>query len=196
MRGLFRLRRDRARWLRRRVECLLLALFIPLSCFAEPTASLVPTDIEAAYLYNFGKFVRFPVTSDAGQFAICILGEDGFRGALDTLIANEWIEGRKIVARRLNSLAQADTCQILFIAPSEESRLVKDLVVLDKKPILTVSNLPGFLDHGGMVQFLLENNRVRFAVNLAAAEKSNLSLSSELLKVAVRVEARPTLEAK
>jgi len=174
------------RVLKTNVVCLcgrLLPIYIALSCLAQPPASMSPSDVEAAYLYNFGKFV-------------CILGEDGFGGTLDSLVANESIEGRKIAVRRLASASAANNCQIVFIAPSEETRLAKDLAAFEKRPVLTVSNLPGFLEHGGMIQFLLQNNRVRFAVNLAATEQNSLALSSELLKVAVRVDAKPALEAK
>ena len=155
-------------------------------------------DVEAAYLYNFGKFIRYPAAQaqDSTSFSICILGDDSIGATLDSLVANELIEGRKIVARRLPTAAAANNCQIVFIAASEETRLAKDLAAFEKKPVLTVSNLPGFLEHGGMIQFLLQNNRVRFAVNLTQTEQSSLSLSSELLKVAVRVDAKPAMEAK
>jgi hypothetical protein len=189
------------RVLKTNVVCLcgrLLPIYIALSCLAQPPASMSPSDVEAAYLYNFGKFVRYPAlqVQDTASFSICILGEDGFGGTLDSLVANESIEGRKIAVRRLASASAANNCQIVFIAPSEETRLAKDLAAFEKRPVLTVSNLPGFLEHGGMIQFLLQNNRVRFAVNLAATEQNSLALSSELLKVAVRVDAKPALEAK
>jgi YfiR/HmsC-like len=160
--------------------------------------SLAPADIEAAYLYNFGKYVRFPAGAgqDAPTFTICLLGEDGIGGPLDNLVANESVQGRKIATRRLSSPGEAANCQIAYIGQSEQQRLDRDLAALEGKPVLTVSSLPGFLDHGGMIQFLLQNKRVRFAVNLALAERTRLELSSELLKVAVRVDAKPALEAK
>jgi hypothetical protein len=169
---------------------LLLASWIPAACLAQATAGLAPADIEAAYLYNFGKFVRWPAdpAPPSAPFSICILGDDGFGETLDSLIANETVSGRKIAARRLSSPAAAGDCQIVFLGQSEEPRLAKDLGALRKKPVLTVSAIPAFLDRGGMIQFLLQNKRVRFAVNLPAAGDSGLSLSSELLKVAVSVK--------
>jgi len=181
-----------------RILCPVLLVCVALFSLAQPPASMSPSDVEAAYLYNFGKFIRYPAIpgQDATPFSICILGEDSFGGTLDSLVANESIEGRKIVARRLAAASAANNCRIVFIAPSEEPRLARDLAAFEKKPVLTVSSLPGFLEHGGMIQFLLENNRVRFAVNLTQAEQSSLALSSELLKVAVRVDEKPALEAK
>ncbi len=180
------------------VCCILLALCGSLFCFAQSASKVASSDVEAAYLYNFGRFVRFP--SDQAQasapFVICILGGDSFGGTLDTLIANESIADRKIVVHRMKSPAAASGCQIVFIAQSEEARLAKDLASFEKSPVLTVSSAHGFLEQGGMIQFLVQNDRVRFAVNLTAAEQSGLVLSSELLKVAVRVDSRPAQEAK
>jgi hypothetical protein len=182
----------------RRVCCLLLIAGASLLCVAQPTPKVVSSDVEAAYLYNFGKFVRFPnVQRQAtAHFVICILGEDVFDGTLDSLIANESIAGRKIVARRIASPAATNGCQIVFIAQSEEARMAKDLAAFENNPVLTVSNAHGFLEQGGMIQFLVQNDRVRFAVNLSAAQQSGLELSSELLRVAVRVDSKPSLEAK
>lgn len=181
----------------RRACCLVLPLCVSFFCSAQPGGVVTPSDVEAAYLYNFEKFATWP--SDAGQetapFALCILGEDSFGETLDSMIKDETHQGRKLVVRRLPSAAAANNCQILFIGQSEESRLTKDLNALQKKPVLTVSSLPGFLEHGGMIQFLLQNRKVRFAVNLTAAEQAGLVLSSELLKVAVYVDSKPAAEA-
>ena len=168
-----------------------------LVCPVESRPEVTPSDVEAAYLYNFGKFVRWPAGTlqDPEPFTLCILGEDSFGETLDSLIANETLQGHRIVARRLSSVTAANNCQIVFFGQSEESRLIKDLAALQKRPILTISSLPAFLERGGMIQFLLQNNRVRFAVNLSAAEQTGLALSSELLKVAVYVGSKPS-EAK
>jgi hypothetical protein len=192
MQAICRLRVTRQR-LRRWV-----ALLVCLALFGSAQAQTVITsyDVEAAYLYNFGKFVRWPADPNAASapFTICILGDDPFGEKLDSLVANELMEGRPIATKHLSSVASTDACQIVFLGLTEQPRLTNDLAVLSKRPILTVSNLPAFLEHGGMIQFLEQNNRVRFAVNLAPAEQTGLTLSSELLKVAVYVtpvEAKP-----
>jgi hypothetical protein len=167
-------------------------------CCAQAQAVFTPYDVEAAYLYNFGKFVRWPADPAAAPtpFTICILGDDPFGEKLNLLIANESIQGRPIAAKHLASTAGADSCQIVFLGQSEQARLAKDISELSKKPVLTVSNLPGFLEHGGMIQFLQQNNKVRFSVNLTSAQQPGLVLSSELLKVAVHVDGKPSPEVK
>jgi hypothetical protein len=168
------------------------------SCPAQSSQASATTDIEAAYLYNFGKFVHFPANPSQTPlpFAICTLGQDALRGTLDSLVANESIQGRKVIARKLDSPGDASDCQIIFVGPSEDSRLQNVFATLRDKPVLTVSSIPTFLDRGGMIQFLVEDNRVRFAVNLNAAQQNGLELSSELLKLAVRVDSRPVQERR
>jgi YfiR/HmsC-like len=174
---------------------LALAIFI---CCAQAQAVFTPYDVEAAYLYNFGKFVRWPADAATAStpFTICILGDDPFGEKLNSLVANETIQGRSIATKHLASTSAAENCQIVFLGQSEQARLAKDISDLNRKPVLTVSNLPGFLEHGGMIQFLQQNNKVRFAVNLAPSEQAGLTLSSELLKVAVRVDGKPSPEVK
>ena len=187
----------RRRGLRRgRMACSILLACLFLIGPAWSQATFTPYDVEAAYLYNFGKFVRWPADPNAATapFTICILGDDPFGEKLSSLVANEAIQGRPIATKHLTSAASADSCQIVFLGLTEQARLTKDLAELSRWPILTVSNLPGFLERGGMIQFLQQNDRVRFAVNLSPAQQPGLVFSSELLKVAVYVNGKPTPE--
>jgi len=185
-----------ARLLSRPLCCVLILMCLPRCCVPQSRAAFTPNDLEAAYLFKFGQFVQWPADAALGSqsFSICTLGEDPFGKKLDDLVANETLQGRKIVPKRLSAATAADSCQILFIGESEEPRLAKDLAAVQGKPVLTVSSLPGFLDRGGMILFLVQNNRVRFAVNLPAAQQAGLQLSSEFLKVAVYVNTKAVPE--
>jgi hypothetical protein len=146
--------------------------------------------VKAIYLYNFSKFVQWPSTAEAKDtFAICVLGHDPFGAALDSAIAGEKIEQKTMVARRIVDLQEATKCQILFVANSESPRVKQILSALGKNSVLTVSDAPEFSQNGGMIQFVIQENRVRFEVNLAAADKAGLTLSSQLLKVASAVKS-------
>jgi hypothetical protein len=147
-------------------------------------------DVKAAYLFNFGRFVSWPDQGSVnnGVFPICVLGQDPFGRALDNMLTGEKINGAEVTIRRLQRPEEALNCRLLFISASEDSRLQAILQVLGKSPVLTVSDLPNFTRHGGMIQFVLEDERVRFSVNLAAAENSGLVLSSQLLKVASSIQ--------
>jgi len=151
-----------------------------------------PTDyqVKAAYLYNFSRFVEWPAkgtTVKDDSFTICVLGQDPFGATLDNILTGETVGSRSVAARRVTSAQELAGCQILFVSSSEESRLGKVMESLNKAAVLTVSDMPQFSQRGGMIQFVLEGNRVRFEVNLVAAQNAGLALSSELLKVATVV---------
>jgi hypothetical protein len=151
-------------------------------------------DVKAAYLYNFGRFVEWPgkvAATQGGSFTVCVLGQDPFGPSLDATLAGETIGGKAVVARRISSAQESDNCQILFLSLTEASRLNKIITDLNKKPVLTVSDMPQFLKSGGMIQFVLEEKRIRFEVNLTATQRAGLTLSSELLKVATVVRKNP-----
>jgi hypothetical protein len=145
--------------------------------------------IKAVYLYNFSKFVQWPPAAEnKDSFAICVLGHDPFGAALDQVLVGEKIEQKAMVARRITDVQEAAKCQILFIASSESARAKQILSSLGKNSILTVSDIPNFSVIGGMIQFVNLENKVRFEVNLSAADKAGLTFSSQLLKVASSVK--------
>lgn len=150
-------------------------------------------DVKAAYLLNFGKFVRqadgqAPRTS----FDICLLGHETMGRTIDDLAANQVIGKLPVHIRRIPDVTQAQGCAILFISADEDDQLHEDLAILSSSDVLTVSDAPDFLARGGMIQFLLIENHVRFAVNLNAVNRAHLVLSSELLRVASSVVGKPS----
>jgi hypothetical protein len=147
-------------------------------------------EVKAAYLFNFGRFVEWPSdvpASRANEFTICVLGRDPFGISLDSTVAGENIEGKTVVVRRISKVSDATQCHVLFISASEDRQLHQILSTLGKLSILTVSDIANFLQQGGMVEFLIAGQRIRFSVNLAAVREAHLNLSSELLKVAAEV---------
>jgi len=147
--------------------------------------------VKAAFLYNFGRFVQWPAQEEA-VFRICVLGEDPFGSALEETLQDKTVHQRKLLARRIERVEEAPGCQILFVSSSEEGHLRQILAALRGRSVLTVSELPRFAERGGMISFRLENNRVRFDINLGATERARLTVSSQLLKLAriVRDEGR------
>lgn len=178
------------RWFAHAVYLLLAICFAAAPLQAQ---TLSEYDVEAAYLYNFGKFVRWPAaaSSSTQTFDICILGQDPFGGTLDRLIAHDQISGKLIRKRIISRPSDATGCAIVYISDSEAPNLRNIISQLGSKPDLLVSGLPNFVDYGGDIQFLLDDDRVRFEINLDAASKCGLGVSSELLKVASSVTGKP-----
>ena len=168
---------------------LLLALIM---CGGCPThAQSLPAsryDIEAVYLFDFAKFVRWPAGPEQGTLNICAAAPAEFIDALKKVSTGEHIDTHPLAVRAVQSPGDVEGCAILFIGSSAKTGMESLLAASAGKGILTVSDIPGFLDQAGMIQFLIVDNRVRFAVNLRPAASSGVSLSSELLKVAVSVK--------
>jgi hypothetical protein len=159
---------------------------------AQPKAS--EYDAKAAYLFNFGRFMRLSGESGAlhrTEFEICILGRDPIGHVLDDMTANESIDHRAVRVRRTADALGAKECDVVYISAQEDAGIDADLSALSKADVLTVSDAPDFLKRGGMIQFVMQGDRVRFAVNLDAVSRTHLVLSSELLRVASSVVGKP-----
>jgi hypothetical protein len=149
-------------------------------------------DVKAAYLFNFSSFLRFgPGTEPRATFDICILGRDLMGHSLDQIAAGETINNKPVRVLRVPDPTDAHHCSVLFISAFEGDSIREDLAILGSSDVLTVSDAPDFIERGGMIQFLLEDNHVRFGVNLDAVNRTHLSLGSELLRVAATVKGSP-----
>jgi len=182
------------RW--RRAGLFTAAVVTALTCaFGLPGQAPKPKEyqVKAAFLLNFGRFIEWPASSKKAnaKFPICVLGEDPFGGALDEAAADELIDGSPIVVKRIPGLQHASHCRVLYVGSSEESRWEAILAEIKRLSVLTVSDMPRFVARGGMIQFVMDDNRVRFEVNLDAAGRAGLQVSSLLLKLAVTVKRSP-----
>jgi hypothetical protein len=177
-------------WILRRIAATTAIVFV-LLLQAGQAQKTSRDDVQAAYLYNFGKFVRWPQGVDRGPMLVCIAGRDPFGQAVGKLVDGEEIGGRPVEERDLEGPEGVGACSILFVGTGENAREGSFLAAAQGKPILTVGEGPDFLAHGGMIQFLLVGDHVRFAVNLEAVIRHRIVLSSELLKVAVTVTGNP-----
>jgi hypothetical protein len=150
-------------------------------------------DVKAAYLFNFGKFIRVTQNGNPARatFDICIVGSDSMGHTLDAVTDKEEIDHRGVHVRRVKDATEARSCDIAYISAGEGERIESDIAELRGADVLTVSDAPRFLARGGMIQFVLVANHVRFAVNLDAVKHTHLVLSSELLRVAVSVSGIP-----
>jgi len=178
----------------RRWPALLLLLAALLALPGGLHAQAEEYDVKAAFLYNFAKFVDWPPAAfpePKGSFRICVLGKDPFGGSLQAAVNGEEIAGHRLTVVRSASLAKPAGCQILFVSRSERDQTSEILSAVKDSPVLTVGDAPGFLEQGGIINFLLEGNKVRFEINNEAAGKAGLSISSKLLQLARRVVPSP-----
>ena len=169
------------------------ALAVAVAAYlAVPARAQRPREyqVKAAYLYGFGRFVEWPAASPGagdGAFVVCVLGEDPFGRLLDQEAQGAVMKNQPVSVRRIGRAEDGEACDTLFVSASEQPRLARILTVLDHRPILTVGDSPEFAQRGGMIGFSTEGSRVRFTVNLMAAQDAGLMLQSELLRVAATV---------
>ncbi len=166
------------------------ALLLVSPAIAQPEATR-EYQIKAVFLFNFAQFVDWPPAAFSDPQApliIGVLGDDPFGSFLDQTVRGEKVNARPLVVRRYRAVAEVDTCHILFICGSEAGRLENILASLKGRSVLTVGDMDGFAQRGGMIRFATENNRIRLRVNLAAAKAAQLTLSSKLLRPADIVE--------
>lgn len=186
--------------MRPRARNLLLLVFSMLAAWAAALRAAdsqgsVEYQVKAAYLYNFTRFVEWPADThdDAnnGKIAICLLGDDPFGSALDS-IAGKAVKDSKLKVRRHKTVDQLHGCHVVFIGNAEKGGLGKILKQLRDKPLLTVGESKNFNRLGGVVRFTLVKNKVHFNIDPDAAERAHLTISSKLLNLATIVrESRP-----
>ena len=165
----------------------LVHLFLALSCgnlSADEIALPSQYQVKAAFIYNFMKYVDWPESEETPQgISLGILGKDSFDDALD-VIKGKMAKGRRVVVVRPHGVENARRCDVLFIGESERGRLPHILKSLQDAPVLTVADQEGFCEAGGMINMITEKNKIRLEINVTAARKAGLRLSSKLLKLA------------
>jgi len=161
---------------------------------AQDTATRVSErSVKAAFLYKFASYVQWPDVDAKGESPITIgvIGANDFARELAEITANRTISNRPISVRRLMDVDSLDGLEILFISRDERGRLSQLLSVARDRPILTVTESDGALSSGSIINFTLDQDRVRFEISLYAAERSQLKLNARLLAVAQDVHRGP-----
>ena len=162
----------------------LLTLAVPLCRAADAPLEY---QVKAAFLLNFAKFIEWPVSAFASKdsaFAICILGDDPFAGALEQTVEEESIGGRRIAIRRIRRAPDPQACQIVYVGKAEKNFSAAEFGF----GVLTVGERDGFLARGGIIAFVIEERKVRFDISSSAAARASLKPSSKLLRVARVIE--------
>jgi hypothetical protein len=154
------------------------------SIYAQP--SPLEYQVKAAFLYRFLKFVEWPANAlNTTHNTICIGAvDDGLMASTLQPIEGKEAKGRRVVVKRFKGLENSEFCHILFIGSGMEGRLAEILEQLRGTSTLTVSDIDGFARRGGMINFIIVEDKVQFEINVDAAERAKLQISSHLLRLA------------
>jgi len=176
-------------------RCVAAVVALWLTALAAPRAEqrtvTAEDDIKAAFLFNFTKFVEWPrAGAPVEAFRLCTVAETAFNTALDRALAGETANGLPIVHVSPATPDAARSCAILFVGDLENERLDRWLGAVRGAPVLIVGESPAAADRGAHINFVVDDNRVQFDVNAAAARRAGLTISSKLLRVARHVTSR------
>lgn len=155
--------------------------------------------VKAALLSKFGLYVEWPSSTFAAPASpvnLCVAGDDPFGETLDKVVAGARIEGRNVVIRRLKTVRRDSGCHILYIGSSDAQRGAQIIDAVRGSSVLTVSDA-GSRPGAGIIDFVVNENRVRFDIDEAAAAENGLVISSKLMSLAVNVKRRaPSKEGR
>jgi len=157
--------------------------------WVAPSAKAAPVEyqIKAVFLYNFSQFITWPQHAFAdtdAPFRLCVLGRDPFGILLDVTLEGQRSAHRPIEVLRLSNLDQAWQCQILFLAAGESARSPEVLKWASRRPILTISDQPGFAAAGGAIELKKIHSRIQLLINRSALQHSGLKAHANLLRLA------------
>jgi YfiR/HmsC-like len=157
---------------------------------ASPAQTPGEYQVKAAFLYNFTKFIDWPpeaLASPSDPFVLCVYGNNPLLDPLKEIVKGKNTEGRDFAVKRVTTISGARSCQVLFVGAGDEESVPGILSGLQGSSVLTVGELPDFPRQGGVINFFMESSRVRFVINIAAAERARLKISSKLLSLATVV---------
>lgn len=164
-------------------------LFLMLSGFAQKPQTVADEyNLKAIYIYNFTRYVEWGTSSANNEFIIGVLGSSSIIEPLEEIARAKTVDGKKIIIRKFNSLAEINFCHMLFISRNSTVPLNEILGKTDDKGIFVVSEKTGFAEQGTSVNFIVVENKVKFEANTKSINSSGLKVSSQLLKLAVIIK--------
>ena len=160
-------------------------------CVGRFTAAQPGTPIEASvkavYLYNFVKYVSWPKTERAAsEVRICVAADDAIFTQLQAAVQGETIDGRALQPVSLGGLDEAAACHILYVGDSHSLDARAWLTAVKGRQVLTVAD--GALNDDTVIAFVRDDNRIRFDISRASANRRGITVSSKLLRLARQVK--------
>jgi hypothetical protein len=170
------------------ISLVLISIAFVTASYPAIAAETPEARIKVAFIYNFMKFVTWPEPffSSQAELSLCVLGDDALSESLASL-KSRTAQGRALAIVPAATLDRAKGCHLVFVSGSEKGRVDKISRALADSSALTVSDIVGFAETGGMIELANVEGKMAFDVNLETARRAGLSLSSQLLKVARNV---------
>ncbi|WP_166263836.1 YfiR family protein [Marinobacter caseinilyticus] len=144
-------------------------------------------EVKAAFLYNFTRFISWTEQPDnKAALKVCVIGDTPFGNLLQPL-AGRTSQGRALEITNPDNIAAKQGCNVVFVSESESRNLPAIIAQAEAQKIITISDIPNFVDSGGIIGYVKQGNVIRFEINLLAANAVGLNINSRLLELASRV---------
>jgi hypothetical protein len=168
---------------------LLIACVLGVPAARAQPAEFTAVGVKAAYLYHFGTYVDWTESKSPEEpIRIGVAGAEPVTAELRRILPGRTIQDRRVVVRQLRKGDDPADFDLLYIGPEDSDRAPSLIKAVQQRPTLVVTDWEKGLEHGGIINFVLLDSRVRFEISLPAAERAGLKLSSRLLSAAVRVK--------
>jgi YfiR/HmsC-like len=167
--------------------------------YVRPQSVAEEYQVKAAFLFHFAQFVDWPpgvLNNTDSSLILCIFDDEPRRLDFLTTIEGKAIGTRVLHVRQIDQSQEVQGCNILFLSRDEAQRQSAILRSLRGMPVLTVGETDNFLSNGGMIRFHLDEDKIRFDINLDGAESSHLKISSRLLLLATSVTQSSTADRR
>lgn len=165
-----------------RTALLAIILWLPLSVSAREPLELYEQKIKAGLLYNFLKYTEWP-ENHVEEMKVCLFGEDVLEAELQPM-AERTVQQRPITLKNATTIEEVKDCQLVYVGKKGRRSWPALRQALRGQSILTVSDIQGFNEAGGMVVFGRKDDRIHVEINLDAVEKAHLRVGERLLKLA------------
>jgi hypothetical protein len=137
--------------------------------------------LKAAFIYNFALFTTWP--TDASPSVLCVLGDNAVAQALEQTVEGRLLAGRPMTVSRLAPTESPRRCAVLYLSHTSASDVAQILSGLGDAPVLTISDIEGFDQRGGIARFYFDHGHLRFSVDIQHAKHARLEISSRLLSL-------------
>jgi uncharacterized protein DUF4154 len=170
-----------------------LALFVAALSFVDSGIAQAPVEeyrVKAAFLFHFVQLVDWPpgaLGEEKNPLTVCTVGKDSFQGDLETTLQGKLIGTHPLHVEHLKPSQEIKNCRVVFISGSERAQVPVIIAALKDDAVLSVGESDDFIKEGGMIGFCVDDNKIRFEINVGAADRAKLKISSRLLLLAKNV---------
>jgi len=143
-------------------------------------------EAKGAFLFNFVRFIEWPVNAFADSSSpliIGVVGDDSSSAVIERVVNGKIANGRRLVVKRFSDFKSLTSCHIVFVRSSDRDKIRQTLTAAGPAA-LTVGENEGFAKWGGIVNFTIVGGKLGLEINQRSAERAGLKISAKLLSLA------------